>query len=100
MLVISAPYCGNYLAAQRLQAAAMTDYHTKYQRPEGESTQWEDIHRKLGNFAPAEPVFKPEPFVPAPDKKKDQTWLDERSEGELDDAEDEFADDHFLEDYR
>lgn len=28
----------------------MTDYHTVYKRGEGESTQWEDIQRKLGNI--------------------------------------------------
>ena len=28
----------------------MTDYHTTYTGPEGETTQWEDIQRKLGNL--------------------------------------------------
>ena len=78
----------------------MTDYHTKYRRGEGESSQWEDIQRKLGNFAPAEPVFKPAPFAPAQDTVKNKAWLDELSPGDLLDAEDEFSDDRFLEEYR
>ncbi|MCJ1423428.1 hypothetical protein MMC29_001311 [Sticta canariensis] len=79
----------------------MTEYHTQYQRPEGESTQWEDIHRKLGNFAPAEPIWKPEPFSPTQETAKDQAWLDQQEDpGTLEDAEDEFADDSFLDQYR
>ena len=35
---------------------AMQGNQTVYQRPEGESTQWEDIHQKLGNFPAKEPV--------------------------------------------
>lgn len=27
----------------------MTEYHTVYKGPEGESTQWDDIQAKLGN---------------------------------------------------
>ena len=27
----------------------MTDYHTTYKGPEGETTQWDDIQAKLGN---------------------------------------------------
>mmetsp|Transcript_18345 Transcript_18345/g.59727 ORF Transcript_18345/g.59727 Transcript_18345/m.59727 type:complete len:246 (+) Transcript_18345:31-768(+) len=38
-----------------------------YRDKEGTSTEWEDIHRRLGNFPEAPPVFKPEPFTPAPD---------------------------------
>lgn len=30
----------------------MTEYHTIYKGPEGESTQWDDIQRKLGNAPP------------------------------------------------
>ena len=30
----------------------MTEYHTIYKGPEGESTKWDDIQRKLGNKAP------------------------------------------------
>lgn len=78
----------------------MTEYHTTYQRGEGESTQWEDIHRKLGNFAPAQPVWKPEPFAPSEDPNKDQEWLDEQSVDGLAAAEDDYADDRFLEEYR
>ena len=30
----------------------MTEYHTIYKGPEGESTKWDDIQRKLGNKPP------------------------------------------------
>lgn len=79
----------------------MTEYHTEYKRAEGESTQWEDIHRKLGNFAPAEAVWKPEPFSPAQEAVKDRAWLNSKQEPtDLDQAEDDFADDRYLEAYR
>ena len=78
----------------------MTEYHTQYHRAEGESSQWEDIHRKLGNYAPAEPVWKPEPFVPAQDTVKDREWVDEQEADDLEGADDDFADDRFLEEYR
>lgn len=79
----------------------MTEYHTEYKRAEGESTQWEDIHRKLGNFAPAEAVWKPEPFSPAQEAVKDRAWLDSKQEPtDLDQAEVDFADDRYLEAYR
>ena len=41
----------------------MADYHTVYKGPEGETTQWEDIHRRLGNLPPKAPVWKPEKYT-------------------------------------
>ena len=77
------------------------EYHTVYKRPEGETTQWEDLQRKFGNLPPKEPVHKPEAFVPAQDKSKDRQLLDNDDDIEaLENAEDDFADDPFLEAYR
>ncbi|KAK9849803.1 hypothetical protein WJX84_009327 [Apatococcus fuscideae] len=78
----------------------MADYHTTYHRAEGESTQWEDIQRRLGNFAPAEPVHKPDPFQPAPAESHDRAWLDSKDADELEELEDETGDDTFLDRYR
>ena len=77
------------------------EYHTVYKRPEGETTQWEDLQRKFGNLPPKEPVQKPEAFVPAQDKSKDRQLLDNDDDIDaLVNAEDDFADDPFLEAYR
>ena len=77
------------------------EYHTVYKRPEGETTQWEDLQRKFGNLPPKEPVQKPEAFVPAQDKSKDRQLLDNDDDIDaLENAEDDFADDPFLEAYR
>ncbi|KAK9837828.1 hypothetical protein WJX74_005890 [Apatococcus lobatus] len=78
----------------------MADYHTTYKRAEGESTQWEDIQRRLGNFAPADPVHKPDPFAPAAEEEHNKGWLDNKSPEELEDLEDETGDDTFLDQYR
>lgn len=78
----------------------MTDYHAVYKGPEGESTQWEDIHRRLGNLPQKAPVWKPAAYTPAEEEKHDADWLDKRDEQELSDLEDEFSDDRFLEMYR
>ncbi len=74
--------------------------HTVYKGPEGETTQWEDIHRKRGNLPPKELVCKPEKYAPEQDGKKDEQWLDKKDADELEELEDEFADDSFLEKYR
>ena len=77
------------------------EYHTVYKKPDGETTQWEDLQRKFGNLPPKEPVQKPEAFVPAQDKSNDRQLLD--NDGDIDaleNAEDDFADDPFLEAYR
>ncbi|KAL1564284.1 phosducin-like protein 3 [Salvia divinorum] len=77
----------------------MADYHFVYKDLEGTSTQWDDIQRKLGNLPEKPPVFKPPSFTPAEDedsKPKDRTWIDGKTEEELEDLED----DRFLEEYR
>ncbi|XP_022740471.1 phosducin-like protein 3 isoform X2 [Durio zibethinus] len=81
----------------------MADYHFVYKDVEGASTQWDDIQRKLGNLPPKPPAFKPDPFEPAPDldsTPKDKSWVDEKTEEELEDLEDDLNDDRFLEEYR
>ena len=80
----------------------MTEYHTAYQRGEGESTQWEDIQRKLGNFKPVEKPWKPDKFQPKQETDRGgQGWLAQQEDpAELREAEDDFADDAFLEQYR
>eukprot|EP00891_Asterochloris_glomerata_P001654 jgi/Astpho2/1654/e_gw1.00032.114.1_t len=42
----------------------MADDHTVYKGPEGRTTQWEDIQRKMGNLPPKEPPSKPDPWTP------------------------------------
>ncbi|KAI4350542.1 hypothetical protein L6164_004989 [Bauhinia variegata] len=81
----------------------MADYHFVYKDVEGASTQWDDIQRKLGNLPPKPPAFKPAPFTPAPDEgsvPKDKSWIDEKTEEELEELEDDLDDDRFLEEYR
>lgn len=82
----------------------MTEYHTVYKGRE-ETTQWDDIQRKLGNLAPKEKPFKPEAFTPdeheAATSKRGEEWIATCDDpGELSDAEDEFQDDEFLEKFR
>ena len=71
-----------------------------YRGPEGESTQWEDIHRKLGNLPAKEPVWKPDKFVPETEVTKDQTHMAQKGAEDLEDMEDEFDDERALEKYR
>ncbi|KAK4603364.1 hypothetical protein RGQ29_012060 [Quercus rubra] len=83
----------------------MGDYHFVYKDLEGASTQWDDIQRKLGNLPPKPPAFKPPSFTPAPDESsapKDKSWIDNKTEDELEDLQDDpdLDDDRFLEDYR
>ncbi|GLC41242.1 hypothetical protein PLESTB_001083600 [Pleodorina starrii] len=78
----------------------MTEYHTVYKGPEGETTQWEDIHRRLGNLPPKPPVWKPDPYKPEVEAVRDASWVEARDEGELREAADAFEDDRFLEEYR
>jgi hypothetical protein len=37
----------------------MTDYHTVYKGNEGETTEWDDIQRKQGNFPDKVRIFSP-----------------------------------------
>ncbi|XP_074290551.1 uncharacterized protein LOC141617265 [Silene latifolia] len=81
----------------------MADYHFVYKDLEGTSTQWDDIQRKLGNLPEKPPAFKPPDFTPADDEDslpKDKSWIDSKTHDELEDLEDDFDDDRFLEDYR
>ncbi|XP_010666978.2 uncharacterized protein LOC104884081 [Beta vulgaris subsp. vulgaris] len=81
----------------------MADYHFVYKDVEGKSTQWDDIQRKLGNLPEKPPAFKPPSFTPAEDedsKPKDKSWIDSKTLDELQDLEDDFDDDRFLEEYR
>ena len=81
------------------------DYHFVYKDLEGASTQWDDIQRKLGNLPPKPPTFKPAPFAPADDpesKPKDKSWINDKTEEELEELEDDqdLDDDRFLQEYR
>ncbi|GFR49943.1 hypothetical protein Agub_g12050, partial [Astrephomene gubernaculifera] len=74
--------------------------HTVYKGPEGETTQWEDIQRRLGNLPPKAPVWKPDAYTPEVQAVRDAAWVEGRDEGELREAEEAFEDDRFLEEYR
>lgn len=79
----------------------MADYHKTYETAEKEDSEWDAIHRKLGNYAPKPERKKAAPFEPKPEVKKDETYIDETKDiDELEDLEDDFADDSFLEAYR
>ncbi|KAJ7970689.1 Phosducin-like protein 3 [Quillaja saponaria] len=81
----------------------MADYHFVYKDVEGTSTQWDDIQRKLGNLPPKPAPFKPPSFTSSPDEEsipKDKSWVDEKTEEELEELEDDLDDDRFLEEYR
>lgn len=78
----------------------MADYHYRYETHEKEDTEWDAIHRKLGNL-PQKPKKKPPaPFDPKTEPEKNQDWLAEQQEDDLEDLEDDFDDDRFLEEYR
>lgn len=75
--------------------------HTVYTRPEGETTQWEDLQRKFGNLPQKDLVWKPTPFSPTSDEKLQYERLDHAEDPEsLEDMQDDFAEDSFLETYR
>mmetsp|Transcript_22148 Transcript_22148/g.37837 ORF Transcript_22148/g.37837 Transcript_22148/m.37837 type:complete len:290 (-) Transcript_22148:483-1352(-) len=77
----------------------MTEYHTVY-KGNGETTQWDDIHRKLGNLPAKAPVWKPERYRPGVEQAHDKQWADTKDVEELSEVEDEFQDDRFMEQYR
>lgn len=77
----------------------MADYHSVYKGPEGETTQWQDIQAKLGNYEKKEKPKKAA-YVPEKEEVKDKEWLDTKDQEELEEMEDEFADDRFMEEYR
>ncbi|KAL4420794.1 hypothetical protein ABPG75_010450 [Micractinium tetrahymenae] len=80
----------------------MTDYHTTYKGPEGETTKWDDIQVKLGNKAPKAPVWKPDAYEPEAERKKDAAWVEGKGAEELEEGEDDraFTDDRFMAEYR
>ncbi|EFJ26139.1 hypothetical protein SELMODRAFT_148698 [Selaginella moellendorffii] len=81
----------------------MADYHFVYKDPQGPSTEWDDIQRKLGNLPPKPPVEKPAPWQPVPDPGKSKQWIDSKSEEELHELQDDLdldEDSRFLEEYR
>jgi hypothetical protein len=84
----------------------MGDNRTVYERPEGQTTQWEDIQRKMGNMAPAEKVWKPAAWEAKRELPRGLTALIGGGSGKsgdadaLGDLEGEFDDDRFLEEYR
>lgn len=72
-----------------------------YKTPDGEDTEWDIIQRRLGNYAPKEPKWEPDPFEPKVEKSRNgKEYIDEQDAEGLDDLEDDFADDRFLEEYR
>lgn len=77
------------------------EYHTIYKRPEGETTQWEDLQIKFGNLPPKEPIKKADPFGPTEEETRDREWLEQAEDVDtLENLEDEYADDSYLEAYR
>ena len=78
----------------------MADYHTVYKGPEGETTQWEDIQRRLGNLPEKPPTWKPEAWRPEAEASKGEDKIKGKDADELSDLEDEFVDDRFMEEYR
>ncbi|KAL4857547.1 Phosducin-like protein 3 [Chlorella vulgaris] len=80
----------------------MADYHSVYKGPEGESTKWDDIQRKLGNLPEKEPVWKPDAYQPEEEESKEvsREGLEGKSAEELEELEDECGDDRFMEAYR
>jgi hypothetical protein len=79
----------------------MADYHTVYKGPEGETTQWDDIQRRLGNLPAAPPVWKPDAYAPEREAPSGRALVDSKANAdELSDLEDEFDDDRALEQYR
>ena len=86
--------------------------HTVYRGPEGETTEWGDIQRRIGNFAPLPEVFKPDPWRPAENDEgaasaaarggaeAGRMHMNQKSARELEEMDDEFEDDRFLEEYR
>ncbi|PRW20210.1 Phosducin 3 [Chlorella sorokiniana] len=80
----------------------MTEYHTVYKGPEGESTQWDDIQAKLGNRPAKEPVWKPDAYEPAKEAERQSAERIDAKQTveELEELEDDFGDDRVLEKYR
>jgi hypothetical protein len=78
----------------------MADYHTVYKGPEGETTQWQDIQRRLGNLPAKALVWKPDAYAPEAEAPSGAAKIREKDADELSDLEDDFSDDRALEEYR
>ena len=81
----------------------MADYGTTvYKNHTPETTEWDDIHRKLGNLPPLPEQPKQEPFEPTAEVRKNASWIASQDEQALEELEDDKAveDDRFLEEYR
>lgn len=78
----------------------MGDYHNVYKAPEGETTQWDDIQRKMGNLPAREPVKPADPWKPEGKHRKNKEWVDGQVAEDLEEENDAFDDDRFLEQYR
>jgi len=83
------------LAVKSQERITMADYHTTYVGPEGETTQWDDIQRKLGNLPAKDSAWKPPAFEPGETQELPST----REEDAPADRNEE-EDDDFLERYR
>lgn len=72
-----------------------------YETPDGEDTEWDLIQRRLGNFKPKAEKWKPDCYhAEEEESKHDAKYLNEQGKEGLEDLEDEYADDRFLEEYR
>jgi len=74
--------------------------NTVFRGDPNDTTEWDDIQRKLGNFAPKPKPPKAAAWEPEAPESTGVEWVDKRDEQELAEAEDDFKDDRFLEDYR
>lgn len=74
--------------------------NTVYRGDPSDTTEWDDIQRKLGNFAPKAAIPKPPAYTAEVTEAHDEAWMDKKSEAELVEAADEYVDDRFLEEYR
>lgn len=74
---------------------------TSYRKDPRETTEWDDIQRKLGNLPPLpEPEKAEEVEVEVDPETVRAARLDAAAADELDEFEDEFVDDRFYEMYR
>lgn len=78
----------------------MADYHHVYERAEKEETEWDEIQRKLGNLPARDKKTPPPKFEPERERVHDEDFVQGCDEDQLEDLEDEFEDDRFLEAYR
>ena len=76
--------------------------HVTYVAPEGETTEWSDIQRSIGNLPKLPPKFVPEAYTPSEVIERDDPnrIASASSQRELCEMEDDFGDDRFLEEYR